>query len=104
MQTQSKIPSALIALHNFILEHDETDLDRWLGNKDALDNLMGMYRNEDIDFGRLATSLNTTAAEKRRAENARDQLAQEMWQGYEEYLQNMMDMDYDNDLQIEPVD
>ncbi|KAJ7152619.1 hypothetical protein C8R43DRAFT_886153 [Mycena crocata] len=104
MRTQSKIPSALIALHNFILEHDETDLDRWLGNADALDNLMGVYRDEDIDFGRLATSLNTTTAEKRWAENTRERLAQKMWDDYQEYLQNVMDQDYYNDLEPEPLD
>ena len=54
MATQSKIPSALIALHNFILEHDETDLDRWLGDPDALDNLMGLRRDEQIDFWKRA--------------------------------------------------
>ncbi|KAF7358246.1 putative transposase [Mycena venus] len=30
MKVQAQIPSALVALHNFILEHDETDLDRWI--------------------------------------------------------------------------
>jgi hypothetical protein len=26
METQAQIPSALVALHNFILEHDESDI------------------------------------------------------------------------------
>ncbi|KAJ6562676.1 hypothetical protein B0H10DRAFT_2239844 [Mycena sp. CBHHK59/15] len=82
MRTQSKSPSALIALHNFILDHDETDLDRWLGDEDALDNLRGMRRNADIDFGRLATAMSTTPAEKRRAEDVRDRMARAMFRDY----------------------
>jgi hypothetical protein len=30
MNVQAKIPSALVALHNFILEHNKADLDRWI--------------------------------------------------------------------------
>ena len=56
MRVQSKIPSALVALHNFILTHDEADLDRWLVDDDVHDNLPGMYRDRDIDFGLLATT------------------------------------------------
>ncbi|KAJ7784173.1 hypothetical protein B0H16DRAFT_1296416 [Mycena metata] len=104
MQTQSKIPSALVALHNFILDHDETDLDRWLGNEDALDNLRGVYRNRDINFGRLATSLNTSAAEKRRAEDTRDRLAREMFADYQQYLWDQMGQNYYDELHAEPVD
>lgn len=102
MATQAKIPSALIALHNFILEHDSTDLDRWMGDPDALDNLIGQ-RRDNLDFGRLATSLNTSAAEKRRAEGTRDHIAQAMWDGYQQYLQDQMDIDYD-DLQAPELD
>ncbi|KAJ7191264.1 hypothetical protein GGX14DRAFT_528865 [Mycena pura] len=102
MATQSKIPSALIALHNVILEHDETDLERWLGNPDALDNLMGLRRDDEIDFGRLATSLSTSAAEKRHAESTRDRIAQGMWHSYEQYLAEQMDID--NYEGIQPAD
>jgi hypothetical protein len=104
MAAQSKIPSALIALHNFILEHDETDLERWLGNQDALDNLMDLRRDDEIDFGQLATSLNTSAAEKRHAETTRDQIAKGMWNGYKQYLGEQMDIDQDNYEDIQPAD
>jgi hypothetical protein len=106
MAAQSKIPSALIALHNFILEHDETDLDRWIGKEKALDNLMGVYRDDEIDFGRLATSLNVTPAEKRHAEGARDQIAQAMWDDYQQYLADQMQVDHDyyGDMQAKAVD
>jgi hypothetical protein len=104
MAAQSKILSVLIALHNFILEHDETDLECWLGNQDALDNLMGLCRDDEIDFGRLATLLNTSAAEKCRAETTRDQIAKGMWNGYEQYLGEQMDIDQDNYEDIQPAD
>jgi hypothetical protein len=103
MQVQSKIPSALVALHNFILKHDEADLDHWLVDNDVHDNLPGMYRNEDIDFGLLATTHIVSNGEKRRAEDTRDKLAQEMWNNYQVYLEEQMDCDdyYHN---IEPLD
>jgi len=105
MATQAKIPSALIALHNFILEHDETDLDHWLGKPDALDNLMGLRRDNEIDFGRLATSLNTSAAEKHRAEDARDRIAQGMWDDYQQYLEEQMDIDQENNYEeLQPAE
>jgi hypothetical protein len=104
MAAQSKIPSALIALHNFILEHDETDLECWLGNPDALDNLMGLRRDNEIDFGRLTTLLNTSAAEKRHAESTRDQIAQGMWHRYEQYLGEQMDIDQNNYEEIQPAE
>lgn len=104
MQTQSKIPSALIALHNFILDHDETDLDRWLGQDEALDNLRGLRRNTPIDFGRLATSMTTTAAEKRRAEDVRDKMAKAMFKDYHTYLRTHLGQEFYNELHPEPVD
>ena len=106
MQVQAKIPSALVALHNFILAHDDTDLDRWL-EPDMRDDLPGRYRDQEIDFGRLATSNVVSSVEKRRAENARDQLAQEMWRDYQDYLAareaERMDIDHDNYGDIEPA-
>ncbi|KAJ6480216.1 hypothetical protein C8R45DRAFT_832347, partial [Mycena sanguinolenta] len=104
MLTQSKIPSALIALHNFILGHDKTDIDHWLGKEDSLDNLIGRARNTNIDFSRLATSMNTTAAEKRHAEGVRDQLAQAMWADYLAYLQMDAGQYYYDQLQPEGLD
>ncbi|KAJ7716454.1 hypothetical protein B0H16DRAFT_1339058, partial [Mycena metata] len=104
MVAQAKIPSALVALRNFILDHDETDLERWIGNPDALDNLMGLHRDDEIDFGRLAGSLNTSAAEKHRAETTRDQIAHAMWQGYQQYLEERMDIDQDNYDDLQPAE
>ncbi|KAJ7119048.1 hypothetical protein C8R44DRAFT_737881 [Mycena epipterygia] len=104
MALQAKIPSALIALHNFILEHDETDLDRWLGDPDTLDNLLGHRWDDEIDFVRLATSLNTSIAEKHHAEITCDRIAQGMWVSYQQYLADQMDVDQDKYEGIQPAD
>ena len=68
MKVQAKIPSALVALHNFILDHDEEDIDRWILDEGAEDNLQGTHREQEIDFGRLSTTGRVLAAEKDRAE------------------------------------
>ncbi|KAJ6535882.1 hypothetical protein B0H10DRAFT_1858515 [Mycena sp. CBHHK59/15] len=72
----------------------------------ALVFLMGVYRDDEIDFGRLATSLNVTPVEKRRAEGARDRIAQAMWDDYQQYLADQMQVDHDyyGDMQAEAVD
>jgi hypothetical protein len=101
MHTQSKIPSALIVLHNFTLDHDKTDLGCWPGNDDALDNLTGAHRNRDINFGCLATIMGTTSVEKCRAEDTRDCLAQAMFASYQAYI---WDQNFYNELRPEPVD
>ncbi|KAJ3860041.1 hypothetical protein EV359DRAFT_85736 [Lentinula novae-zelandiae] len=111
MDIQAHIPSALIAIHNFILEHDQADLDRWILNEQAEDPLPGQRRQQEIDFGSLATSEKISQAEKRRAENARDRLANEMWENYlsvlEEYHKqggvDAMDVDED-EMEIAPLD
>ncbi|KAF7290776.1 putative transposase [Mycena indigotica] len=98
-----------IALHNFIMDHDPTDLDRWIIDEQAEDMFPGTVRRAPIiDFGLLSTSERIGAAEKRRAENTRDGIAAAMWEDYQEILreralemqQELMDVD----LTIEPVD
>jgi|ERR1700761_181658 len=104
MHVQAKIPSALVALHNFILEHDCSDLERWLDNDNAQDDAPGQHRAAPIDFGRLATSDVTSNAEKRRAEAVRQRVAMDMWDGYQQYLADQMDVDYYGDIQAADVD
>jgi hypothetical protein len=103
METQAQIPSALVALHNFILEHDESDLDRWIVDEQAADLLPGARRTQPVDFGRLSSSDRVLGAEKARAEQMRDQLANAMWTDYQQMLQERMDIDshYDD---IEPAE
>ncbi|KAF7377355.1 putative transposase [Mycena sanguinolenta] len=106
MKVQAKIPSALVALHNFILEHDEEDIDRWILDEGAEDNLRGARRAQEIDFGRLSTTGRVSAAEKERAEKTRDEIAKAMWEDYQEYLDTRMDVDnnYYGDIQPEALD
>ncbi|KAF7368062.1 putative transposase [Mycena sanguinolenta] len=106
MKVQAKIPSALVALHNFILEHDEEDIDRWILDEGAEDNLRGARRAQEIDFGRLSTTGRVSAAEKERAEKTRDEIAKAMWEDYQEYLDTRMDVDnnYYGDNQPEALD
>ncbi|KAJ6505136.1 hypothetical protein C8R45DRAFT_761237, partial [Mycena sanguinolenta] len=95
MNIQSKIPSALVALHNFILDHDEEDIDRWILDEGAEDNLRGNRREQEIDFGHLSTTGWVSAAEKDRAEKTRDEIAKAMWDDYQEYLDTRMDVEDD---------
>lgn len=104
MQVQAKIPSALVALHNFILEHDETDLDRWIIDEQAEDNSRGSRREAEIDFGSLATTSRVSPAEKRRAEGIREGIAKDMWDGYMEYLAQRMDVDSDHYNDFQPAE
>ncbi|KAJ7765581.1 hypothetical protein B0H16DRAFT_1309701, partial [Mycena metata] len=106
MEVQAKIPSVLVALHNFILEHDETDLDRWIIDEQAQDATRGARRDEEIDFGRLASTSRVSAQEKHQAEGIRDRIAQQMWEDYQQYLADRMDIDsnYYDGIQAEPLD
>lgn len=104
MQVQAKIPSALVALHNFILEHDETDLDRWIIDEQAEDNSRGSRREAEIDFGSLATTSRVSPAEKRRAEGIREGIAKDIWDGYMEYLAQRMDVDSDHYNDFQPAE
>jgi hypothetical protein len=91
MDIQARIPAALCALHNFMRQYDPDEI----FNPDFLDG----YENgggidadgdmeEEIDEA-LAGSLAegpVNAAERRRAESLRDQIAQEMWRDYQDTL------------------
>ncbi|KAF7318629.1 putative transposase [Mycena chlorophos] len=104
MEVQAQIPSALVALHNFIIEHDNTDLDRWIIDEQATDGLrgfVGLQGDDEIDFGLAAASTRVGSQEKRRAERKRDNIAQAMWTDYQRILEDRMDVDMPP---IEPVD
>jgi hypothetical protein len=102
MKVQAQIPSALVALHNFILEHDEADLDRWIIDEQAEDSSRGVRRTQEIDFGSLASTARVSPAEKRHAETRRDEIAKAMWDDYLEYLAERMDVDEDRYYDIQP--
>jgi hypothetical protein len=109
MSVQAHIPPALAALHNFIVGHDSTDVNKYLydenGNLDCHDKQPGIRRAEEIDFGRLAATEIISRAEKRQAEAYRDQMAQAMWDDYQRVLTERRDndMEIDNDIHMEPL-
>ncbi|KAJ3766602.1 hypothetical protein FB446DRAFT_653542 [Lentinula raphanica] len=101
MEIQAKIVSALVALHNFILVHDKTDIEHYLA-EDITDNFPGFRREAEVDFGMVSTSHRVRPAEKRHAEAMRDRIAHEMWEDYRRVLadraREAMDVDYDGDI------
>lgn len=104
MEVQAQIPPALVALHNFILEHDSTDIELYL-QEDVVDNLPGFRRTEEIDFGWLSTAEKTTRAERVHAEGTRDQIANEMWNDYQRVLTERAAAAMQVDgMDIEPLD
>jgi hypothetical protein len=76
---QSRVPPALAALHNFIMEHDYEDLEELTGN---IEDPIPGYQ---VTYGNLATT-RPNRAEKLRSEAFRDQIAQDMWDSYQAIL------------------
>lgn len=80
MDVQARIPSALVAIHNFIRTYDPDELADF---KDILED------QPDVDeFGDLASGP-PTRTEQRRAEQTRDGVAEAMWADYVAYMENM---------------
>lgn len=100
MEIQAKIPPALAATHNFIMEHDPEDIDEYLeDNANDLDPNPGAPHEHD--FGVLFDRA-VTAQEKNRATEARDRLAQSMWEDYQQVCQGLEQRGYDdlNDIDM----
>lgn len=80
MEIQSQIPPGLAAVHNFILDHDDTDIDHYLDNEpDLLDG------NLQEDFGELGDGA-IPPQERERASQMRDEIATAMWNSYQQFL------------------
>lgn len=80
MPIQAQIPVGLAAVHNFILEYDETDLESYL---DMLaDEGTG---GDDVEPGELGDGP-IPRTEYNRAFARRDQIAEAMWQSYQAFL------------------
>jgi hypothetical protein len=75
MDIQARIPAALAALHNFIMEHDPFDLSEYMETADPAPGIVP-------DFGMLSEQL-PDRSEKSRAEQRRDEIAQQMWDDYQ---------------------
>lgn len=85
MAIQAQIPPALATTHNFIMDHDPHDIEEHLtgNNEDDLNPNPGqLIANE---FRMLADGA-VTQAEKERATDNRDGIAQAMWDNYQATL------------------
>jgi hypothetical protein len=77
MAIQARIPPALCAVHNFIHIHDEDEIHEFV--PDLHDQNPGDF------YGELAAGP-AVRAEKERAEIRRDNIAQAMWESYQELV------------------
>ena len=78
MDTQTLIPAALAAIHNFICEHDPGEIEEYLQNR------------EDIQTGGAVGLLAAGPArqhEREAANTRRNDNAQNMWLQYQENIQ-----------------
>lgn len=78
MEIQARLPAALCALHNFIHRHDPDDF----FDLDPLELELGA---DEGDAGVLGDGP-ADAAERRRADDRRDHIAQAMWEDYQQEL------------------
>jgi len=84
MDIQAKVPPALAASHNFIMDHDPGHINDYLeDNEDNLDPNPGQPLENE--FGTLADGA-VMQAEKDRATEKRDNIAQAMWNDYQRVL------------------
>lgn len=78
MSIQARIPPALCALHNFIRMHDSAEIGEF--PPDLVDPSPGEW-NGSLGHG------SASRAELHRAQALRDQIAQEMWEEYQQVLE-----------------
>ena len=84
MGIQALIPSGLAALHNFIRQYDPEEIHEY----DDVDDIeIDLQLGQQESTGELGTG-RVTAAETRRANVRRDQIASEMWDQYQDYLEH----------------
>ncbi|KAE9385137.1 hypothetical protein BT96DRAFT_1092646 [Gymnopus androsaceus JB14] len=83
MGIQAHIPVGLAAVHNFIMKHDESDINNFTDIWDPAPGYCGAQDNSAS--GELIEGL-VSRAEKTEAERRRDEIAQEMWDSYQELL------------------
>jgi hypothetical protein len=83
MTVQAKIPAGLAAVHNFIMDHDDTDIDHYLKILDKY----GLSRatSEDTLFGEPGEGA-IEREERERATTLRDEIATQMWDSYQQFL------------------
>ncbi|KAF8156761.1 hypothetical protein B0H34DRAFT_675177 [Crassisporium funariophilum] len=85
MDVQAKIPPGLSAVHNFIMDHDSTDLQHYF---DILNNLdISSDPFDPTEFGEAGRGA-IERDERERASTLWDQIASQMWDSYQQYLHN----------------
>lgn len=82
MDIQAHIPPALCALHNFIMKYNPTDVEEYLDDLWPTDLNCGIW---DSSMGNLAED-RVDHTERNQANAFRDQIAQQMWDQYQQYL------------------
>jgi hypothetical protein len=84
MSVQARIPAGLAAVHNFILDHDETDIHHYIHdlNQRVCEPSTAASASGELGQGPIPRE------EKERAETLRDQIASDMWESYQQYIHN----------------
>ncbi|KAJ3779744.1 hypothetical protein GGU10DRAFT_301392, partial [Lentinula aff. detonsa] len=82
MGIQARIPPGLAAVHNFIMKNDDTDIHYF---ENAWDPAPGYVHPLTGSQGDLVVGV-ISNAEKARAEKRRDDIAEAMWNSYQEVL------------------
>ena len=76
---QARIPPGLAAIQNFIMDHDDTDIEHYLQDIDIYNHAQPLG-----DLGHDAIP----RAESERAFTLRNHIATEMWASYQQFLQD----------------
>jgi hypothetical protein len=85
MSVQSRIPTALAALHNFIRHHDPEEIDAYRDPTAEFD-LEVLEMAATVSVGELGTGP-VPVAERNDANARRDRIARDMWVQYSTYLE-----------------
>ena len=83
MDIQARLPPSTAAIHNFILYHDPIEVEEIVSLETPDPNPGNLPAERD--FGTLACGP-PNAAEKARAKEKRDEIAQQMWESYQAIL------------------
>ncbi|KAK7027514.1 hypothetical protein VNI00_015147 [Paramarasmius palmivorus] len=108
MKLQARIPAALAALHNFIMDNDmENYLSDLRADKDATDPSPGAHVDiEDTvelnPYGELATG-QVTEEEYQAALQKCNEIAEAMWEQYQKVLQSRTETEIDDYIMLEDI-
>lgn len=94
MDVQARIPAGLAATHNFIMDHDETDIHHYLNDLDLSEPQAAL--TGDPGQGSIPR------LERDRAEALREEIAMSMWESYQEFLHDhpeALERDFDPDAE-----